>query len=85
MTASSLSAEQLRQQIRIRLTQGRLPVVNGVYKIRPGTGRPCMVCRRAVESPEIECETGVVQTAHYACYTLWRAESESHHAARHPS
>ena len=76
--ATLLSTEQLRQQIRVRLAQGRLPAVAGVYKSHRGTGRPCMVCRRAIGAPEVECETdgaGVVLIAHEACYVLWREES----------
>jgi hypothetical protein len=44
-----------------------------------GTGRPCIVCRRAVEPTEVEREvtgcSGVVLTAHEACYKPWREES----------
>ena len=78
MTTSLLSVEQLRQQVRVRLAQGRLPTVGGVYKTHRGTGRPCVVCRRAVEAAEAQCEVdgvGVVLIAHEACYTLWREES----------
>ncbi len=78
MTTSSLSEEQLKQQIRIRLTQGRLFVVGGAYKTHKGTGRPCVVCRRETAPTEIEHEVdgpGIVQTAHEACYKLWREES----------
>jgi hypothetical protein len=88
MTISSLSAEQLRQQVRVRLAQGRLPAVHGVYKNRSGTGRPCMVCRRLVESREIECgetdRAGAVLVAHEACYMLWREESVSCQVERRP-
>ena len=85
MTASLLSEEQLRQQIRVRLAQGRLPVANGVYKLHRGTGRPCMVCRRAIEPPDSECQfggAGVVLIAHEACYKLWREESVIHSGSR---
>jgi len=78
--ATLLSTEQLRQQIRVRLAQGRLPAVAGAYKSHRGTGRLCMVCRRAVGAPEVECEmdgAGVVLIAHEACYVLWREESVS--------
>jgi len=54
MTTSSLSEEQLRQQIRVRLEQARLPVVDGVSKSHRGTGRPCIVCRRVIEPTEVE-------------------------------
>jgi hypothetical protein len=88
MTMSSLSAEQLRQQVRVRLAQGRLPAINGVYKNRQGTGRACMVCRRLVEPREIECDmtatAGAVLVAHEACYMLWREESISYQVERRP-
>ncbi len=47
MTTSLLSAEQLKQQIRLRLADGRLPAIRvGLYKTHRGTGRPCLVCHR---------------------------------------
>ena len=85
MTTSLLSSEQLRQQIRIRLAQGRLPVVDGIYKTHRGTGRPCIVCRRAIERPDVEYElddVGGALIAHEACHRLWREESVSRRAAR---
>ncbi len=85
MTTSLLSSEQLRQQIRIRLAQGPLPVVDGMYKTHRGTGRPCIVCRRSIERPEVEREAdgvGVVLIAHEACYILWREESVSYPVLR---
>jgi len=78
MTTSLLSEEQLRQQIRVRLVQGRLLPVGGAYKIHKGTGRPCIVCRREIAPTEIEHEAdgpGVVLIAHEACYRLWQEES----------
>ena len=76
MTTSSLPEAQLRQQIRVRLAQGRLSSASGGYKTRRGTGQPCLVCRRDIGRAEVECEVdraGVV--AHEACYLLWREES----------
>ena len=78
MTTSSRSEEQLRQQIRVRLEQARLPVVDGVSKSHRGTGRPCIVCRRVIEPTEVERQVegvGVFLYAHEACYKLWREES----------
>ncbi len=78
MTTSSLSEDQLRQQIRVRLAQAALPAVKGGYKTHPGTGRPCIVCRREIERKEMECEVdgaGIVLIAHDACHVLWREES----------
>jgi hypothetical protein len=79
MTTSLLSTDQLRQQIRVRLVQGRLPTAGGVYKRRRGMGRVCLVCRRAIDRTDMECETAesgrIVLTAHEACYVLWREES----------
>ena len=78
LTSSLLSEEQLRQQVRVRLAQERLPVAYGVYKTHRGAGQPCVVCRRAVEAVgaqfEVDC-AGVALIAHEACYMLWREES----------
>jgi hypothetical protein len=52
--------------------------VDGVSNPRPGTGRPCIVCRRAIEPTEVERQldgVGIVLIAHEACYMLWREES----------
>jgi len=78
MTAPSV--DELRQQIRARLSASRLPSIDGVPKSHRGTGRPCIVCRRAIESTEVEREldgVGVVLIAHEACYVLWREESKA--------
>lgn len=78
MLTTMLSEQQLKQQIRVRLRQGRLPVANGAYATLRGTGRPCIVCRRAIESPGIECEVeapGIVLHAHITCHHLWREVS----------
>jgi hypothetical protein len=78
-TTSLLSAEQLKQQIRVRLAQGRLPILAGIYKSRQGTGRPCLVCRREIGPTQLEHQVGggnvVVLVAHDACYALWWEES----------
>lgn len=87
MTTSSLSQDQLKQQIRVRLAQGRLPVIDGAYNTRRGTGRPCIVCRREIGRTEMEYELddiGVVLIAHDECYMLWREGSVSHGAERRP-
>jgi hypothetical protein len=87
MTTSLLSPEQLSQQIRVRLAQERLPGADGVYKTHRGTGRPCIICRRAIEATDVACEVagaGAVLTAHEACYMLWREQSVSCLAPRRP-
>ena len=69
---------ELRRQIRTRLSEARLPAVDGVWKPHPGTGRPCIVCRRPIEPIQVERQVdgvGIVLIAHEACYTLWREES----------
>ena len=81
---SRLSDDELRRQIRARLLEGRLPSVNGVSKSHRGTGRPCLVCRIAIEATEVEREVqgpGVFLLAHEACYKLWREESVVRRAA----
>jgi hypothetical protein len=73
------SDDELRGQVRARLAEGRLPTVAGVSQSHRGTGRPCIVCRRVVEATDVEREvtgcSGVVLTAHEACYKPWREES----------
>jgi len=79
MSTSLLSEDQLKQQIRVRLAQGRLAVVPGVYKTNRGNGRPCIVCRRAIEPTDVEYQVdgaGIVLNAHGSCYLLWREESQ---------
>jgi hypothetical protein len=84
--ATSLSAEQLRQQVRVRLAQGRLPAITvGIYKSRRGTGRLCLVCRHEIGSVQFEHEVdcaGVRLIAHEACYALWREESKARPSPR---
>jgi hypothetical protein len=76
---ATASDDELRGQVRARLAEGRLPAVDGVSRSHRGTGRPCIVCRRAVEPVEVEREvtgrSGAVLTAHEACYKPWREES----------
>ena len=75
------SDDELREQVRARLAEGRLPTVDGVSQSHRGSGRPCIVCRRAVEPTEVERQvtgcSGVVLTAHEACYKPWREESRA--------
>ena len=81
MVDNSHGDDDLRRQVRARLSEGRLPAINGVSKSHRGTGRPCIVCRREVEPVEVERELdgpGVVLIAHEACYVIWREESVLH-------
>jgi hypothetical protein len=83
---SGASENELRRQIRTRLSESRLPAVDGVWKSHPGIGRPCIVCRRPIEPTQVERQVdgvGIVLVAHEACYTLWREESVSQ-ASRQP-
>jgi hypothetical protein len=76
--------DELRRQIRARLSEGRLIPADGLSKSHRGTGRPCIVCRRAVEHTEVEREiqgSGVFLYAHEACYKVWREESVARHGA----
>ena len=69
----------LREELRVRLAEGRLPPVAGVSQPRRGTSRPCIVCRCVIDPTEVEREvtgcSGVALTAHEACYKPWREES----------
>jgi hypothetical protein len=85
--ASAASDDELRQQIRARLSEARLPAVDGVSRSSRGTGRPCVVCRRAIEPTEVERQVdghGVFLYAHEACYKLWREESVLFRATNKP-
>jgi len=65
--------------------QARLPPVNGVSRSSRGTGRPCIVCRRAIEPTEVERQVNglrVFLCAHEACYKLWREESVASRVAK---
>jgi hypothetical protein len=76
--------DDLRRQVRARLSERRLPAVNGVSKSHRGTGRPCIVCCRVIEPTEVEREldgVGVVLIAHEGCYALWREESVARRAS----
>ena len=77
--------DDLRRQVRARLSDRRLPLLDGgVSKSHRGTGRPCIVCRRAIEPTQVERELDgveIVLIAHEACYVLWREESKARRRA----
>ena len=78
MLDNSHGDDDLRRQVRARLSERRLPAINGVSKSHRGTGRPCIVCRREIEPVEVERELDgldVVLIAHEACYAIWREAS----------
>lgn len=82
---SDVTDDELRWQIRTRLSERRLPSVDGVSRSQRGTGRPCIVCRRAIEPTEVERQVGgpgIVLLAHETCYKVWREESAAVRAAR---
>jgi hypothetical protein len=69
---------ELRQDVRSRLSKRELFAAAGISSIRRGTGRPCIVCERSIDSPTLEREVegpGVLALAHPDCYALWREES----------
>jgi hypothetical protein len=71
--------EEFRQQVRQRLADGRLFPASGVSTLRRGTGRPCIVCGKAItdtQEHEVEGErVAPVALAHPDCYRVWREES----------
>lgn len=84
---AGVTYDALKRQIRVQLSDGRLGSVNGVSKSQRGTGRPCVVCRRAIGPTEVEREVegqGVFLHAHEACYKPWREESVARRAAAAP-
>jgi len=80
--------DDLRRQVRARLSDRRLPLLDGgVAKSHRGTGRPCIVCRRAIEPTQVERQLDgveIILIAHEACYMLWREESVSSLAPKKP-
>ena len=75
--ASCAADDALRRRI-ARLSEDPLPLIYGVSRSHRGTGLPCIVCREAIDSTDVEREVGVgiVLRAHEACYKLWREESK---------
>ena len=68
----------LRQQVRTRLSKRQLFAAAGISSVRRGTGRPCIVCERSIESSTLEREvegSGQLGVAHPDCYKIWREES----------
>jgi hypothetical protein len=75
---TAASDDDLRRQIRPRLSERRLFSAMGISSIHRGTGRPCNVCGRSIDSPTLEREVeglGVLGLAHPVCYRIWREES----------
>lgn len=72
---------QLRRSIRERLRAELLPLLRVGYVVRRASGRPCLICQKANEPPEIEYEVrlhaneGSTAAVHESCYVLWRVES----------
>src|SRR6266446_6650633 len=67
--------EALRQRVRERLADGSLFRAHGVSIVRPGTGRPCNVCGRAIakDGTEREVDDWTDNTTYFApeeCYQL---------------
>jgi len=78
MISDLFGDDSLRRQVRARLARRELFAAKGISSVRRGTGRPCIVCDRPIESPTLEREVegpGVVALAHPACYVIWREES----------
>jgi hypothetical protein len=75
----SEAEEGFRERLRKRLAEGRLFLASGVSTLRRGTGRPCIVCGKAItDTQEHEVEgDGLAPTAlaHPDCYRVWREES----------
>jgi hypothetical protein len=68
----------LRKRLRARLVGRELFATSGISTVRLGTGRPCSVCERPIDSATMERQVegpGVFGLAHPDCYILWREES----------
>ena len=69
---------ELRRQIRARLSASRLPPADSISTSRRGTGVPCIVCFRPIDSTHVEREVHSARASLYAheeCYKVWREES----------
>jgi hypothetical protein len=78
------SDDDLRRHTRARLSDRLLFSAIGISALRRGTGRPCSVCGRSIDSPTLEREvegSSVLGLAHPVCYKIWREESA---LLRHP-
>ena len=78
MISDLVGDDTLRWQVRARLAKRELFAATGISSVRRGTGRPCIVCDRSIDSPTLEREVegpGVVAIAHPDCSKLWREES----------
>lgn len=78
MTADA-GDDELRQNIRERLADGRLFWAYGGSTVRRGTGRPCDVCgtviHRESTEREVQGDKGTYVLAHEDCFRIWREES----------
>jgi hypothetical protein len=76
---SDLPTEASRREIRERLADGRLFPAGSMSVARRGTGRPCVVCGKAITRDTVEREVEspdvVPGLAHEDCYKIWREES----------
>ena len=48
--------DELRRQLRARLSRRDLFPAMGISSVRRGTGRPCIVCAHTIDSPTLERE-----------------------------
>ena len=61
------------------LTEGRLPLAEGISEFVRGTGRPCAACHREIEPSEVEREVQGAGVFHEACYEIWWEDSSTRH------
>ncbi len=72
--------EGLREQVRRRLANKELFLVNYTGRPERGSGNSCAVCATMIHTSEIQYTvSGSMRTvvAHLACYLVWRQESEA--------
>ena len=75
---TNLSDNDLRREVRARLSSGALFPTGGRVSARRSTGKPCVVCAKPISASEIEHEIAGPTTvwAHWDCYSIWRQESD---------
>lgn len=77
-TPDTADLEKIREQVRVWLTEGSLPPVDGTVWAGRGSGLDCAVCRGAIPLTDVEYEVVAGKASwvvHLACYRVWKDES----------
>jgi hypothetical protein len=75
---AELGRDDLRQRIRARLAEGRLPMPGAEMWVGPGSDRQCAICAATIARTHVEYEIPSGDDwlcVHLACFTLWKSEA----------